>query len=146
MFTSISFAQSDALFKKANNLYNAEDYEQAIATYDQLLTTNVHSAELYFNKANAHYKLNQLAASIFNYEKALQLNPADEDVLVNLAFANNQKIDIRVLSSGGTVANSSELFDIFKNIPLFNDDVPVSTRGNEITISLTLAETHTETP
>ena len=93
MFTSISFAQSDALFKKANNLYNAEDYEQAIATYDQLLTTNVHSAELYFNKANAHYKLNQLAASIFNYEKALQLNPADEDVLVNLAFANNQKID-----------------------------------------------------
>ena len=59
---------------------------------------------------------------------------------------NNQRIDIRVLSSGGTVANSSELFDIFKNIPLFNDDVPVSTRGNEITISLTLAETYTETP
>lgn len=93
IFSSFSFAQSDALFKKANNLYNAEDYKQAIATYEQLLSTKEHSSELYFNLGNAHYKLNQLAESIYNYEKALQLNPSDEDTRVNLAFANNQKID-----------------------------------------------------
>ena len=93
IFSSFSFAQSDALFKKANNLYNAEDYEQAIATFEQLLSTKEHSSQLYINKANAHYKLKQLAESNYNYEKALQLKPTDEDTKINLTFANNQKID-----------------------------------------------------
>jgi len=91
--TTFSFAQSDALFKKANNLYNAENYEQAIATYNQLLSTKKHSSEVYFNLANAHYKLHHLPQSIYYYEKALQLNPNNEDAKINLSFANNQKID-----------------------------------------------------
>jgi len=93
LFTTIGFSQSDALFDKANTLYNEGDYEQAIATYNQLLTTKMHASEVYFNKANAHYKLHQLAPSIYNYEKALQLNSNNEDAKVNLVFANNQKID-----------------------------------------------------
>ncbi len=52
-----------------------------------------HSVSVYFNLANAHYKLNQLGESIYYYEKALQLAPNNEDVLANLVFANNMRID-----------------------------------------------------
>ncbi len=91
--TNIVFSQNNQLFKNATELYNEEQYERAIAVYNQILSTNQHSAALYFNKANAHYKQNQIAESIYYYEKALQLDPKNDDVLTNLAFANNMRID-----------------------------------------------------
>ncbi len=115
LYTTLGFAQADALFKKANNLYNVENYEQAIATYQQLLSTNVHSAEVYFNKANAHYKLNQLAESIYNYEKALQLNPSSKKIKINLSYANNQKIDkIDVIPTTGISKIANTIVNVFK--------------------------------
>ena len=66
----------------------------------------------YYNKANAHYKLNQLAESIYNYEKALQLDPSNEDIQTNLAFAKNQLIDkIDVIPTTGF----SKFFNLFVN-------------------------------
>jgi len=93
LITSFGFAQNEALFQKANGLYNSEKYSDAIHVYQQLLSTKNHSASLYFNLANSHYKLNQIAESVYYYEKALQLEPNNEDVLTNLAFANNMRID-----------------------------------------------------
>ncbi|MGJ8683100.1 MAG: tetratricopeptide repeat protein [Nonlabens sp.] len=80
-------------FAKANQAYTAENYELAIKSYQQVLKTNVHSSEAYFNLGNAHYKLNQVGPAIYNYEKALQLDPNNEDVLNNLQFAQQMKID-----------------------------------------------------
>ena len=59
----------------------------------KLLISTGHSSELYFNLANANYKLNNIAPSIYYYEKALQLDPNDEDIKNNLAFAQNMTID-----------------------------------------------------
>lgn len=80
-------------FAKANKAYTAEKYEIAIAGYNQVLKAKLHSAELYFNLANAHYKLNHIAPAIYNYEKALQLDPSDTDIITNLGYANQMKID-----------------------------------------------------
>lgn len=93
LLANFVFSQSEQLFEKANSLYNNENYSEAILVYDQILNTGKHSASVYFNKANAHYKLNQIAESVYNYEKALLLKPSNEDVLTNLAFANNMRID-----------------------------------------------------
>lgn len=83
----------DNAFAKANKAYAVEKYEIAIAGYNQILKAKVHSAELYFNLANAHYKLNQIAPAIYNYEKALQLEPANVDIVTNLGYANQMKLD-----------------------------------------------------
>lgn len=90
------YGQSDAVndaFAKANQAYTVENYELAIVNYEQLLKSDVHSAEVYFNLANAHYKLNHVGPAIYNYEKALMLDPKNEDLLNNLQFAKQMRID-----------------------------------------------------
>ncbi|MFI1744600.1 tetratricopeptide repeat protein [Thalassobellus sediminis] len=87
------FSQNQALFKKANELYNQGKYAEAIDNYTTILESGKHSADLYFNIANANYKLNNIAPSIFYYEKALQLSPDDTDIKNNMAFAKNMTID-----------------------------------------------------
>lgn len=89
----LGFSQNTALFEKANKLYNDGKYQEALEIYGTIEKSNEHSAALYFNLGNCHYKLNQIAPSIYYYEKALLLNPGDEDVLINLQYAQNMVID-----------------------------------------------------
>lgn len=77
----------DATFKKANDLYNKGDYEQALQSFESIINQGNESADLYFNIANCYYKLGKVAPSIYNYEKALLLNPDDEAIQTNLSFA-----------------------------------------------------------
>lgn len=96
------FAQNQALFEKANALYNDGKYAEAIDKYEAILATKNESAALYFNLGNANYKLNNIAPSIYYFEKALQLAPNDADIENNLSFARNMTIDaIDVLPEGG---------------------------------------------
>ncbi|WP_027137942.1 SH3 domain-containing protein [Gaetbulibacter saemankumensis] len=96
------FGQNQELFKAANTLYNEGKYAEAIDKYEAILATKNESAALYFNLGNAHYKLNNVAPSIYYYEKGLQLEPNDDEIKNNLAFARNMTIDaIDVLPEAG---------------------------------------------
>ena len=89
----IGFVHGQNAFNQGNSFYNDGKYQEAIATYESILESGKHSAELYFNLANAYYKTNQIAPSIYYYEKALQLKPNDQDIKSNLSFAQNMTID-----------------------------------------------------
>lgn len=103
LFTAILFVSAflvqaqdvvdNSAFAKANKAYTAGNYDLAIAAYKQILKGGQHSAAVYFNLGNAYYKQNVVGESIYYYEKALQLEPKDEDVLNNLRFASQMKID-----------------------------------------------------
>ncbi len=90
----VSYAQAGDLFNKGKEFYKAESFEQAIEAWKGALSKGHHSVSLYHNLGNAYYKLNQVAPSIYYYEKALKLNPNDSDVLNNIAFARNMRVDI----------------------------------------------------
>lgn len=91
--TSVLGQENKTVFENANTAYNAGQFEQAVMLYKEILESGQHSAALYFNLANAYYRLNQVAESIFYFEKAKQLNPTDEDIIINGAFAQNMAID-----------------------------------------------------
>ena len=93
LFSVFGFSQNDTAFEEANALYNQGKYAEAIDSYESILDSNEHSAELYFNLGNANYKLNNIAPSVYYFEKALQLRPKDKEILNNLAFAKNMTID-----------------------------------------------------
>jgi|TARA_B110000285_G_scaffold235613_1_gene318719 tetratricopeptide (TPR) repeat protein len=81
------------LFEEGNAAYNEGDFSKAASLYEQILSMGQHSAALYFNIGNAYYRLNKVAESIYYYEKAKQLDPENEDIKVNTAFAQNMTID-----------------------------------------------------
>ena len=95
-FLYYSFAmvqETETTFENANSAYNAGQFEKAVMLYREILESGLHSAELYFNLANSYYRLNQVGESIFYFEKAKQLQPMDEDININSAFAQNMAID-----------------------------------------------------
>jgi len=93
LISTLSLAQNKTLFDQGNSLYNEGKFQEAITTYERILDSENHSAQLYFNIANAYYKMNRIAPSVYYYEKALQLAPNDNDIKNNLSFAQNMTID-----------------------------------------------------
>lgn len=92
--SQIVLSQSaEGFFKKANEQYKLEHYNEAIKTYKQIEELRLSSSEMYYNLGNCYYKLNQVAPAIYNYEKALLINPLNEDARNNLVFAKRLTID-----------------------------------------------------
>jgi len=90
---SLGHSQNQALFAEATQFYNQGEYESALENYGQILENGEHSAALYFNMGNCHYKLGNIGPSIYHYEKALLLSPNDAEILNNLAYAQNMRLD-----------------------------------------------------
>ncbi|PIB39271.1 tetratricopeptide repeat protein [Maribacter sp. 4G9] len=86
-------AQNEALFDQATQAYNNGDYKKAIEDYESIINNGQHSAALYYNLGNAYYKLSEIPESIYYYEKSLLLNPEDQEVRTNLAYAQNMTLD-----------------------------------------------------
>lgn len=84
---------ADSLFRKANEAYKKELYQEAVEGYQSLIDSGWSSAGLFYNAGNAYFKTGQIPAAILYYEKALKLKPGDEDIAYNLQVANNMIVD-----------------------------------------------------
>ncbi len=100
LISQVFWAQNT--FEKGNQLYQKDNYQEAIANYESVLAYGKQSAEVYFNIGNCYYKLHKVAPAIYNYEKALLLNPNDEEIKTNLDFARKMTIDdIKIIPKVG---------------------------------------------
>ena len=90
---SLNAQTTQQLFEQGNAAYNVGNYTLAIEKYTAILNEDVHSSELYFNLGNAHYRLGDAAESVFYFEQALRLDPTDESINNNIAFARNMSLD-----------------------------------------------------
>lgn len=76
-------------FAQANDSYEARDYATAIAGYESIRAQGLESAPLYLNLGNAYFKEGDLGRAILNYLRARRLDPGDDDINANLAFARS---------------------------------------------------------
>ena len=116
LIQNLAFAQAsmEFIFKQGNSAYNKAEYQKAISLYEQTLKMGQISAELYYNLGNAYYKLNNIAESIYYFEKAKQLDPNDEDIIINSNFAKNMTIDaIEKLPESQIVTFQKKIYGIF---------------------------------
>ncbi|MEK9756224.1 MAG: GW dipeptide domain-containing protein [Bacteroidota bacterium] len=93
IFYIISNQNLDSIFQRSNEFYTNGEYNLAIEGYEEILKYGFESSELYFNLANSYYKLNNIPETNFYFEKAKSISPNDEDILVNLSYAQNLRID-----------------------------------------------------
>jgi tetratricopeptide (TPR) repeat protein len=81
------------LYKSANTLYKASQFEEAAAGYEKITAQGYRTAEVYYNLGNCYYKLQKNGKAILNYERALKLSPDDEDIITNLKLAQLKTVD-----------------------------------------------------
>ena len=81
------------IFRKANQAYQDKDFATAIEGYEQLLASDIESAEVEYNLANAYFRTNAYGQAVLHYERALLLTPGDEDIQHNLALTRQQLVD-----------------------------------------------------
>jgi tetratricopeptide (TPR) repeat protein len=75
------------LFARANRLYEAGDYAEALSAYEALVKKGYRGGNLYYNLGNTYFKLDDKGHAILYYEKARRLQPRDQDVASNLEYA-----------------------------------------------------------
>ena len=80
-------------FVTGNQQYAKGQYAEAVKSYMKLVDSGYQATEVYFNLGNAYYKLDDMSSAILYYEKAYKLSPGDEDIKVNLQFANQKITD-----------------------------------------------------
>ncbi len=88
-----SAQEAKVQFDQANQLYRNGEYQKASQTYEQILSTGVENASLYYNLGNSYYKLKDYPSALVNYERAKRLSPNDEEIEHNLHLANLHVID-----------------------------------------------------
>ena len=90
---TLSAADTDSLFHRGNELYEAGQYEEALGTYNQVVQEGQESADLYYNMGNAAFRSNSIGYAVLYYEKALKLEPTHEDAAHNLEFVSRYRPD-----------------------------------------------------
>ncbi len=80
-------------FRQGNALYQAGQFDSALAAYGQVLGQGFENGPLYFNMGNCAYKLGRTGTAVLYYEKARRFMPSDEDLKANLLMANLRVVD-----------------------------------------------------
>lgn len=86
-------ALSGAGMAEANRLYDAGQFDEALARYEVLVESGVQDGSLYYNLANAYFKAGNLGEAVLNYRRAQRLLPRDGDVTANLKLARARAVD-----------------------------------------------------
>jgi len=81
------------LFARANQFYEQGKYQEAIQAYGALVSQGVQHQAVYYNLGNAYFKNGRLGLAIVCYERARRLDPSDQDIAENLAFAQARRVD-----------------------------------------------------
>ena len=94
LLITLTFASvDDSLMRQGNAAYQNGDYELAIDCYQEIIQHGNEGAILYYNLGNAYFKAKQTPEALLWYERALRLDPANEDIKHNIAYANLQITD-----------------------------------------------------
>ena len=79
------YSQSiDSLFSNGNEYYNNNQFDDAVDTYENILTQGFYSVDLYYNLGNAYYRLEDFANARWSYEMGISIDPRNQDIIHNL--------------------------------------------------------------
>lgn len=80
----------DKLLQQGNEAYSRGKFEEAIASYEQLIDQAGFSAPALYNLANSYALAGKTGLAVLNYERALRLAPGDSDIAGNLELVRKE--------------------------------------------------------
>jgi tetratricopeptide (TPR) repeat protein len=87
---SISFAQPDDDFTKANQEFAQGHFKEAISSFEALVGSGQWSANLFYDLGNAYFRTGDFGRAILNYERALALERHHPEATANLQIARDE--------------------------------------------------------
>ena len=90
VFALVPAARAESLeqiFDRGNTAYEHGRYDEAAEAYRSILRYKVRDPVVEYNLANSEFKLHNLGPAMLHYERALRMDPTDEDIRGNLAYA-----------------------------------------------------------
>jgi tetratricopeptide (TPR) repeat protein len=91
---SVAMATGDqALFGRANAAYDEQNYAQAVADYEEILSHGSDSGWVYYNLGNSYLRQGHLGRAIAAYVRSEVRLPRNSDVRANLSYARAQARD-----------------------------------------------------
>ena len=90
---NLSASNLDSLMSKANNAYDHQQYDAALALYNKIIQEGFVSPKLYYNLGNSYFRKKNIPEAILYYEKAKKLDPNNENIQYNLGIANSMIVD-----------------------------------------------------
>ncbi len=88
---SSSFESFENLFKKANQLFHSNNFEEAIRYYQQALSLNPTSAQTHFNLGLSFLRQNNSNEALASFERAIIHNPSYSKAYASLGKVLQQK-------------------------------------------------------
>ncbi len=93
--TAAAAVGPDSLWRKGNEAYRAQRYEEALMYYDAVLKNGWVSPELYYNMGNAYFRLARNGKALLMYEKRLEL-AYDRLTLRNIRMVYDRLEKVRI--------------------------------------------------
>lgn len=87
---SPAMAQTGAQFDKANQEYTAGHFKEAIANYEEIVSSGEYSANVFYDLGNAYFRERDFGNAILNYERALALDRHHPETEANLSIARDE--------------------------------------------------------
>lgn len=81
--------------QRAQEAYEAGDYDLAISLYDALVQAGFRDGALFMNVGNAYYAVGDLGRAMLSYRRAQEIIPRDGDLNLNLARVRTRRINIQ---------------------------------------------------
>ena len=83
----------EQIFIGANKSLRMKNYNDAIQSYESILSMGYYNSDLYYNLGNAYFRVDSLGLSIWAYKCAEKLTPRDGDIAHNISVAQALNID-----------------------------------------------------
>ena len=75
--------KTKTLLNKAQRLYDAKDYKEAVETYSEVIRLNPKHYVAYNNRGNTYKRLNQYDKALADYSQAIYINPKYAEAYYN---------------------------------------------------------------
>lgn len=119
LFSTAAFAGQED-FRNANALYKKGEFSRALDLYEQMSSSGVRNAAVYFNAGNCYYKINRYGSSLLAYERAKTIIPRDPDLKLNIAAVYTKLGRLPDKQSGISLHTLADSITIRENIWLLS--------------------------
>ncbi len=76
----------DSKLQQANLAYSKQQYQEAAASYEELIDQYGYSANILFNLANSYAQQGRIGKAMVNYQRAHRISPNDPDITRNMTL------------------------------------------------------------